>query len=72
MNLEEKQAAVNIVAQSDEPWAVEYTKILRDTWKVTLSMLPQLHTCIIPSNENPSHITRVLPQDEAEPLKRFT
>ena len=44
MTPEDNQAAVNIVSQSDEPWRVECTKILRNTYKVTLSMLPQMHT----------------------------
>ena len=33
-------------------------------------MIPQLHTCIILSNENHLHITRGLPQDESDPVKR--
>ena len=71
MTPEEKQAAVEIVAHSDEPWEVECTKLLCDTCKVTISMLMHLHTCLILASENPSHTTRGLPQDEAEPVKIF-
>ena len=72
MTPEEKQAASNIVALSDEPWGVECTKIIHDTCKVALSILPQLQTCIILSKENPLQTTRGLPQDESYPVKRVT
>ena len=70
MTPEEKQTAVDIVTQSDEPWGVQCTQLLRDTCKVTLSMLPQLHTCIILASEDPSHIMRGIPQDEADDTSR--
>ena len=49
---------------------MQYTQLLRDTCKVTLSMLPQLHTCIILASEYPSHIMRGIPQDEADDTSR--
>ena len=70
MTPEEKQTAVDIVTQSNEPWGVQCTQLLRDTCKVTLSMLPQLHTCIILASEDPSHIMRGIPQDKADDTSR--
>ena len=71
MTPEDNQSAVNIAAQSNRIWGVECTKILRDTYKVTLSMLPQMHTYIILANGNPSHIARDLTQDESYLVNRF-
>ena len=70
MNTEEKSLALTIVQTHSEPWSVDCILMLKRECKVVMSSMSALQTCITLAIEDPSHLRRGIPAEDAEEEER--
>ena len=68
--MKEKCLVLSIVQTHSEPWSVDCILMLKRECKVVMSSMSTLQTCITLAIEDPSHLRRGIPAEDAEEEER--